>query len=81
MLDICTATLEQDVLQHKVNKLTQKLNDYYLTVQSNAVDIPEFMKPTEQQRQGLVNAHINRLLAEGTIDYWYFRILEEEDNG
>lgn len=81
MLDICPATLEQDVLQHKVNKLAQKLNDYYLTVQQNTVDIPEFMKPTEQQIQGLVNAHINQMLRDGSIDYWYFKLLEEEDNG
>lgn len=81
MLDICPPTLEQDVLQHKVNKLAHKLNDYYLTVEANTVDIPEFLKPTEQQRQGLVNAHINRMLAEGSIDYWYFKLLEEEDNG
>lgn len=81
MLDICTSTLEQDVLQHKINRLAYKLNDYYLTVEANAVDIPNFMKPTEQQREGLVKAHINRMLAEGSIDFWYFKLLEEEDNG
>ncbi len=81
MLDVCPPTLAQDVLQHKVNKLVQKLNDYYLTVQQNTVDVPEFMKPTEQQREGLVKAHINQILREGSIDYWYFKLLEEEDNG
>lgn len=80
MLDICPPTLEQDVLQHKVNMLARKLDDYYYTVQANQIDIPEFMKPTEQQRQSLVNAHINQLLREGTIDFWYFKLLEEEDN-
>lgn len=81
MLDICLPTLEQDVLEHKVNTIARKLDDYYFTVQQNAVDIPEFMKPTEQQREGLVKAHINRMLTEGSIDYWYFKILEEQDNG
>lgn len=81
MLDICPPTLAQDVLQHKVDRLAQRLNDYYLTIEATTIDIPNFMKPTEQQRQGLVKAHINRILAEGSIDYWYFKILEEEDNG
>lgn len=81
MLDICPPTLAQDVLEHKVNTIARKLDDYYLTVQQNVVDIPDFMKPTEQQRQGLIKAHINRMFAEGSIDCWYFKILEDEDNG
>lgn len=81
MLDICPPTLAQDVLQHKVNVLAKKLDDYYYTVQANQVDIPEFMKPTFQQRQALVNAHINQMLKEGSIDFWYFKLLEEQDNG
>lgn len=80
MLDICTSTLDKDVLEYKINKLARKINYYYYTLELNAVDIPDFMKPSEQQRENLVKSHINRLLAEGSIDFWYFKLLEEEDN-
>ncbi len=80
MLDIITPNLATEVLQHKVNLLSTKLNDYYLTIQQTQVDIPEFMKPTNQQREALVKAHINQMLKDGTIDHWYFKLLEEQDN-
>ena len=81
MLDICTSTLDKDVLEYKINKLARKINDYYYTLELNAVDIPDFMKPGARRRENLVKSHINRLLAEGSIDFWYFKLLEEEDYG
>lgn len=77
----CYPDMDKDLLLHKINKLSAKLEAYYLTVEQKAVDIPDFMKPTENQRKNLIKSQINKILREGSLDYWYFRLLEEEENG
>lgn len=78
---VCYPDMDKDLLIYKINKLSVKLNNYFKTVEQNAVDIPDFMKPTEHQRKNLVQAQINKLLREGSLDYWYFKLLEDEENG
>lgn len=77
----CYPDMDKDLLIYKINKLSAKLDNYFKTVEQNAVDIPDFMKPKEYQRKNLVKAQINKLLREGSLDYWYFRLLEDEENG
>lgn len=77
----CYPTMDKDLLLHKINKLSIKIDAYYQTVEQNTIDIPDFMKPTEHQRKNLVQAQINKLLREGSLDYWYFKLLEDEENG
>ncbi len=82
MLDnYCYPTMDQDLLVFKINKLSVKIDNYYQTVERNTVDIPDFMKATEFQRKILVREQINKILREGSLDYWYFRLLEDEENG
>lgn len=78
--EILAEELQTLILQRKINTIADKINAYFDTINQGSVDIPEFMKPVELQRQGLIKAHINRLLKEGTINYWYFRLLEAKDN-
>lgn len=76
---VCYPDMDKDLLIYKINKLSVKLDNYFKTVEQNAVDIPDFMKPKEYQRKNRIKADINRLLREGTLDYYYFKLLEEED--
>lgn len=77
----CYPTMDKDLLLHKINKLSIKIDAYYQTVEQNTIDIPDFMKATEHQRKNLVKAQINKILREGSLDYWYFKLLEDEENG
>ena len=78
---VCYSTMDKDLLNYKINKVAAKIKAYYTETQPLTVDIPEFMKPLNQQINGFVQSHINRILQEGSLDYWYFKLLEEEDNG
>lgn len=79
LINYCYPTMDKDLLLHKINKISAKLDAYYQTIERNNVDIPDFMKSTEHQRKNRIKADINRLLREGTLDYYYFKLLEEED--
>ena len=81
MFDICVSDLDKVVLEHKKKRLARKLDDYFISVEMTAVDIPEFMKPIEQRRESLVQAIINDWEKQGLIDEKYFMLLEDEDNG
>lgn len=81
LINYCYPTMDKDLLLHKINKISAKLDAYYQTIERNNVDIPDFMKSAEHQRKNLIKANINRLLREGTLDYYYFKLLEEEENG
>lgn len=78
---VCYPTMDKDLLLYKINKLSTKIDAYYRETEQTNVDIPDFMKATEHQRKTLVQAQINKLLREGSLDYWYFRLLEDEENG
>lgn len=78
---VCYSTMDKDLLTYKINKVAAKIKAYYTETQPQTVDIPEFMKPFNQQINDFVQSHINRILQEGSLDYWYFKLLEEEDNG
>ncbi len=78
---VCYPDMDKDLLIYKINKLSNKLDAFYREIEQKAVDIPNFMKPIEQRRQSKIKADINRVLSQGLLDYWYFRLLEEQDNG
>lgn len=78
---VCYPDMDKDLLIYKINKLSDKLDAFYKEVEQRSVDIPNFMKPIEQRRQSKIRADINRVLSQGLLDYWYFRLLEEQDNG
>ena len=78
---VCYPDMDKDLLIYKINKLSDKLDAFYREVEQRGVDIPNFMKPIEQRRQSKIKADINRVLSQGLLDYWYFRLLEEQDDG
>ena len=64
------------ILQIKFNVVGNKIADYYRTIESD-VDIPEFMKPKENQLRNIVKNHLLRIYYEGSLDYWYQRAMED----
>ena len=58
------------ILIEKFEVVGAKIEDYYLTTKP-IIDIPEFMKPFEEQIAYKTRLHLIKMYEEGSLDYWY----------
>lgn len=73
--EILAEELQTRILQIKVNAIVNKLEQYYNDL--NQVDIPDFMKPEDQQISTFIRRSINRMYITGTIDHFYNLAISE----
>lgn len=66
------------ILIEKFEVVGAKIEDYYLTTKP-IIDIPEFMKPFEEQIAYKTRLHLIKMYEEGSLDYWYRKALYESE--
>lgn len=59
--------LRKNTLEYRKNYLRRKLIDFFNSNNQDGVNIPAFQ---------LAESHIKRIEAEGSINYWYKRLIE-----
>ncbi len=62
-------------LAEKFRVVGQKLQNYYDAFKPE-IDIPEFLKPLEEQTAYKIRVQLLRIYYGGTLDYWYKRAIE-----
>lgn len=66
------------IFQHKLNVVGQKIYDYYATIQG--VDIPEFVKPKQDLLVTKVRCELQNIVKNGDLDRLYQSAINERSN-
>lgn len=69
--------LNTRIMAHKLQVVGEKIQAYYEPITLEP-DIPEFMKPKNQQVKEIVKLHLLNLIKSGRLDEFYYRALEDE---
>jgi hypothetical protein len=65
------------IFQHKLNVVGQKIYDYYATIQG--VDIPEFMKTRQDLIITKVRCDLQNIVQKGDLDRLYKSAINESE--
>lgn len=62
----------------RLSKVEEKLRQYYRDLNTDTVQLPDWMKPKEQQIDFIVNAELQRIVKDNILDNLYQRAIEDE---
>ena len=65
------------IFQHKLNVVGQKIYDYYATIQG--VDIPEFMKARQELIITKVRCELSEILRNGKLESLYQAAIKDKE--